>query len=90
MPIASPTRARLNRSMGWILPSACHRRGARAATTAFIGSLSVEQKAETMFAADHEEWRDWQNIHRYARKGVNFKAMSAAQRERAFGLLAAS
>ncbi len=63
---------------------------ARAAATAFIGSLSVEQKAETMFAADHDEWRDWQNIHRYARKGINFKAMSATQRERAFGLLAAS
>lgn len=63
---------------------------ARAAATAFIGSLSVEQKAETMFAADHDEWRDWQNIHRYARKGINFKAMSATQRERAVGLLAAS
>ena len=64
--------------------------GVRAAATAFIGSLSAEQKAETMFAVDHEEWRDWHNIHRYARKGVNFKGMSATTRDRAFALLAAS
>jgi hypothetical protein len=64
--------------------------GVRAAATAFIGSLTAEQKAATVFSVDHEEWRDWQNIHRYARKGVNFKSMSQTQRERAFGLLAAS
>ncbi len=60
------------------------------AATAFLDSLTPEQRSATSFPVDHEEWRDWQNIHRYARKGVNFKGMSETQRERAFALLAAS
>jgi hypothetical protein len=64
--------------------------GIRAAATAFIGSLTADQKTSTLFDVDDDEWRDWQNIHRYARKGIDFKSMTATQRERAFGLLAAS
>ena len=60
------------------------------AAAAFLDSLTAEQRSATAFSVDHEEWRDWQNIHRYARKGVNFKGMSETQRERAFALFAAS
>jgi hypothetical protein len=62
----------------------------REAAVAFLASLTVEQRGASTFPADSEEWRDWQNIHRYVRKGINFKNMSELQRERAFGLLAAS
>jgi hypothetical protein len=64
--------------------------GVRLAATAFLASLTPEQKSGTAFPADSEEWRDWQNIHRYARKGINFKAMTASQRVRAMELLRAS
>jgi hypothetical protein len=62
----------------------------RAAADAFLASLTPEQRARTTFPADDKEWRDWNNIHRYARQGVSFKEMTDAQRERAFGLMRAS
>ena len=64
--------------------------GVQKAASAFLDSLSAEQRQASTFPVDHEEWRDWQNIHRYARKGVNFKSLSESQRERAFAMLAAS
>jgi Protein of unknown function (DUF3500) len=64
--------------------------GVHKAAIAFLDALSPEQRSATSFTVDHEEWRDWQNIHRYARKGVNFKSMSESQRDRAFTLLTAS
>jgi hypothetical protein len=39
---------------------------------------------------DDEEWLKWNNVHRYARQGVNFREMSEPQRERAFGLMRAA
>jgi hypothetical protein len=62
----------------------------RDAAAAFVASLTAEQRQASTFPVDSEEWRDWQNIHRYQRKGINFKSMTDAQRERAFALLAAS
>jgi hypothetical protein len=62
----------------------------REAASAFLGALSPELRAKTAFPADSDEWRDWQNIHRYARKGVNLGELNGAQRERAFALLRAS
>jgi hypothetical protein len=62
----------------------------RDAAVAFLAALTPEQRQASTFAADAEEWRDWQNIHRYQRKGINFKSMTDAQRERAFALLGAS
>lgn len=56
----------------------------------FLAALSAEQKAQTMFAADADEWRIWNNVHRAPREGVSFREMSAGQREAAFAMLGAS
>ncbi len=61
----------------------------RDAAGAFLASLTPEQKTKTTFAADDIEWRKWNNVHRYQRKGVSFKEMTDAQRDKAFGLLKA-
>jgi Protein of unknown function (DUF3500) len=61
----------------------------RDAATAFLTSLTPEQRAKTTFAVDDSEWRKWNNIHRYVRQGVSFKEMSEAQRAAAFNLLGA-
>jgi hypothetical protein len=60
------------------------------AAVRFLDGLTAEQRERTTFAADATEWRDWNNIHRYARQGVSFKEMTDAQRELGFGLLRAS
>jgi hypothetical protein len=64
-------------------------RPVREAAQAFIAGLTDAQRAATTFPVDDDEWRKWNNVHRYARQGVSFKEMTGAQRERAFGLLAA-
>jgi hypothetical protein len=61
----------------------------RDAATAFLGSLTDEQRARTAFAVDDLEWRKWNNVHRYERQGVSFKEMTEPQRARAFELLRA-
>jgi hypothetical protein len=61
-----------------------------AAAGRLLASLTPDQRARTTFAADATEWRDWNNVHRYARQGVNFKELTEAQRELAFGLVRAS
>lgn len=61
----------------------------REAASAFLASLTAEQRAKTTFAVDDSEWRRWNNVHRYARQGVSFKEMSDEQRAKAFGLLRA-
>jgi hypothetical protein len=53
----------------------------------FIASLSLAQKARTLYPLDSDEWRRWSNIHRYPRQGVSVAEMSQRQRERAFALL---
>jgi hypothetical protein len=61
----------------------------RKAAETFLRSLSESQRQKTMFAVDDSEWRKWMNQHFYTRQGVSFNEMSEAQREAAFGLLAA-
>ena len=61
----------------------------REAAVKFIGALTVEQKARTTFPVNDDEWRKWNNVHRYTRQGVNFKEMTEEQRARAFDLLKA-
>jgi hypothetical protein len=65
-------------------------RPVRDAATRFLTSLSAEERGRTTFPAEDVEWRDWNNVHRYARKGVSFEALSDVQRERGFDLLRAS
>jgi len=43
-----------------------------------------------MFTVDDIEWRRWNNVHRYERRGVSFGEMSQAQRAAADDLLGAS
>ena len=64
-------------------------RPVREAAERFLAALTEEQRSKTTYPADDEEWLKWNNVHRYARQGVNFKEMSEAQRERAFGLMRA-
>ena len=56
----------------------------------FLAALTAEQRTKSSFAADDEEWRRWNNVHRAARQGVSFKEMSEAQRNAAYGLMRAS
>lgn len=60
------------------------------AATAFLASLTPEQRKTTTFAVDDSEWRRWNNVHRAARAGMDFKSMTEPQQARAFALLEAS
>jgi len=62
----------------------------KAAAEAFLASLSNQQRAITQYAVDDDEWRKWQNVHRYERQGMSRRAMTSAQEDAAFGLLRAS
>ena len=62
----------------------------REAAVTFIGGLTADQKARTTFQLNDDEWRKWNNVHRYTRQGVNFKEMTEDQRSRGFDLLKAS
>jgi Protein of unknown function (DUF3500) len=61
----------------------------REAATAFLATLTPEQRSKTAFAVDDGEWRKWNNVHRYTRQGVSFKEMSEPQKAAAFALLKA-
>jgi hypothetical protein len=61
----------------------------REAAERFLDALSAEERARTAFAVDADEWRLWNNVHRYARQGVNFREMTPPQRERGFDLMRA-
>jgi hypothetical protein len=61
----------------------------RTAALAFLHALTPDQREATTFAADDIEWRDWNNVHRAARKGVSFREMNETQRELAFAMMAA-
>jgi hypothetical protein len=65
-------------------------RPVREAAERFLAALTPDQKSKTTFAADDDEWRRWNNVHRAARQGVSFKEMSDAQRQAAYALMGAS
>ena len=62
----------------------------RQAATAFLASLSPEQRAKTVFPVDDDEWRKWMNPHFYVRQGLSLAEMSEAQRQAVIDLLGAS
>jgi hypothetical protein len=62
----------------------------RAATEGFLATLSDEQRAMTQFDIDNDEWRKWQNVHRYNRQGMSRRAMNTTQEESALNLLKVS
>lgn len=55
----------------------------------FVESLSTEQKQNTIFPIDDEEWRKWCNVDNgiYRRQGISIKEMTATQRNKADDLL---
>jgi hypothetical protein len=59
----------------------------RKAATAFLKTLTAEQKAKTTYPLDDPEWRKWMNQHFYIRQGVSFLEMSEPQREAGIALL---
>ena len=63
---------------------------ARQAASAFLATLTPQQRARARFAVDDAEWRKWMNQHFYVRQGVGFNEMSPAQREGGIALLRAS
>jgi hypothetical protein len=63
-------------------------RSIQEAATDFIGSLTAEQRARTVFPVDTIEWRKWSNIHpTLMRHGMPLFEMSDRQRDCAFALL---
>lgn len=62
----------------------------RKAAEKLLAVLTKEQRDKTLFPVDDPEWRKWMNQHFYIRQGVSFLEMSEAQRQAAFGLIAAS
>jgi hypothetical protein len=58
------------------------------AAEAFLGSLSAEQHARTLFPVDTEQWRKWSNIHpTLMRHGTPLFEMNDHQRDCAFALM---
>ena len=62
----------------------------KAAAESVLASLADEPRAITVYPVDDDEWRKWQNVHRYDRQGVSRRGMTSEQEERAFDLLRAS
>ncbi|MCC6537665.1 MAG: DUF3500 domain-containing protein [Bryobacterales bacterium] len=62
----------------------------RKAAVAFLAALTAEQRQRTQFSVDDDEWRKWMNQHFYQRQGVAMRELTDAQRDAAYGLLAAS
>jgi len=63
--------------------------GMRTAATAFLASLTAEQRAAATFEFDSAERTRWNFIppQAFPRKGLTFKAMTEPQREKAHALL---
>ena len=61
----------------------------RKAAVAFLEALTPEQRGKSTFPVNDDEWRKWNNIHRYTRQGVSFAEMTEEQRTRAFAMLGA-
>ncbi|HEY2922890.1 MAG TPA: DUF3500 domain-containing protein [Candidatus Binatia bacterium] len=58
------------------------------AAAAFLGSLSSDQRAKTLFPVDTDQWRKWSNIHpTLMRHGTPLFEMNDTQRDHAFALV---
>src|SRR5215471_16189122 len=58
------------------------------AAAEFLGALTTEQRAKTLFPIDAIEWRKWSNIHpTLMRHGMPLFEMTETQRDRAFAML---
>jgi len=59
------------------------------AAVRFLAGLTEADRARTVFPVTSNEWRDWNNVHRYDRQGVSLRELSDDQRQLAFGLMRA-
>jgi Protein of unknown function (DUF3500) len=57
------------------------------AVMAFLGTLTKEQKAISIFPIESEEWRRWHNIERWKRAGVCLEDMNTKQKDLTFAFL---
>jgi len=57
---------------------------------AFLGTLSEEQKTNSLFPIESKEWRRWHNIESWPRAGLCLEEMKPLQKELIFDLLAES
>ncbi|MDF1826279.1 MAG: DUF3500 domain-containing protein [Verrucomicrobiales bacterium] len=57
------------------------------AAEAFLAELSEEQRKNTLFEVNDDEWRKWANQHSYPRQGISFEAMTEKQRELGFAMM---
>ena len=73
-----------------IAPTGVSTAPVREAAAALLASLGDEQREDTIFPIDHDEWRRWANIHLYARRGVGILDMDDAQKAAGYGLLASA
>jgi hypothetical protein len=62
----------------------------RQAAEAFLAALDDAQRQAATFPLDDQEWRMWNNVHRYKRQGVGFNEMNDKQRGLAFAMLGAA
>ncbi len=61
-----------------------------AAGTAFAASLTADQKKETLYDVDADQWLNWSNVHNFPRNGLQLVDMTAAQQKAGLELLAAA
>jgi uncharacterized protein DUF3500 len=73
-----------------IAPTGVSTEPVRLAAEKLIASLDAAQRDALLFPVDDSEWRNWANVHRFARQGVSLAAMNDAQRTAAYDLLRAS
>ncbi len=57
------------------------------AVTAFLESLSAEQKAKCTFPIETDEWRRWHNIEAWPRAGISLEEMNQSQKDQVFTIL---
>ncbi|MEZ5038681.1 MAG: DUF3500 domain-containing protein [Saprospiraceae bacterium] len=62
----------------------------RDAVDSFINSLTPDQRKNTLFEIESDEWRKWHNIEWYERQGLGLFEMNDDQKQLAFNILKAS
>jgi Protein of unknown function (DUF3500) len=73
-----------------IAPTGISTAPVREAAEALLAALDDAERSKIEFPVDDTEWRNWANVHRFARQGVSLDEMSEPQRQAAYALLKAS
>jgi hypothetical protein len=73
-----------------IAPTGVSTEPVREAALTYLATLDDEERRETLYSVDDDEWRKWMNVHFYIRQGLRFRDMNEAQAEAGYGLMRAS